>query len=88
MGWFDSSPGYKLTQNNMNIETPITYRIEFSTIRWIKEHEVVSYSLRIAIRRLLYYQDKFRGKKVVRLHAYRGDLRLRDITQDVLNLIQ
>jgi len=67
------------------IETPVTYRIEFVNIGGSWYHGTTYYSICNAVRWLLYYSNKYYGKRVVRLYAYRGDLQLRDISQDVFN---
>jgi len=72
----------------ITIETPVTYRIEFEIIGAFRLHDTVYYSLSRAVRSFIYYRDKYKLVKVVRIYAYRGDTQLRDITQDVLNLIQ
>ncbi len=75
--------------NKFEFVTPVTYRIEFETIGAFWFHRTRYYSLRRAINSFFYYLTKYRGKdRVVRIYAYRGDLKLRDITQEIYQIVE
>lgn len=69
------------------IKTPVTYRIRFENIRTLWYHKTVYHSLKRALNSYFYYLKKYRGERVVRIYAYRGDLQLRDITKEMYNLL-
>jgi hypothetical protein len=64
-------------------KTPITYRLRFSTITGGYYHKTEYRSLLVASQWMLYYQNKYKSEKVVRLYAYQGDSELCDITVPV-----
>lgn len=65
------------------IETPVTYRIEFVNIGVSWYHDTMYYSLRRAINSYFYYLKKYSGERVIRIYAFRGEHRLRNITEDI-----